>query len=277
IDAAETRAWRAVSRGSVRDRVVSATVELRRPWTVLAIVLVTATSAVAATLGPDARWLVALGRLVDRSGGIPHGVPFAAAPSGGWANVPVLGELAFHGFDAAAGARGLVAAQLVAVALAMAIVAGDARRAGAADGGVAIAVAAIVPGAILALAGIKAQLFSLILFPLLVALLRSESRRASRRIWLVVPLVAFWSNLHGAALLGVAALAAYVVLERARRRPGESAGVAAAALLALCATPALAQTPGYYHAVMSSEAARRGYGLWAPLSLRSGFDLAFVS
>jgi hypothetical protein len=265
-----------VTGGRVRERVVPAIRELNRPWTALAIGFVTATSALAATIGPDARWLVALGRLVTHSGGVPHGVPFAAAPSAAWANVPVLGELAFHAFDAAAGPRGLLAAQLVAVALAMAVVAGDARRAGAADGGVAIALAAIVPGALLALAGIKAQLFSLVLFPVLVALLRSESRRPSRRIWLLVPLLALWSNLHGAVLVGLAATGAYLVLERARRRPGESAGVAAAALLALCLTPALAHTPRYYQAVMSSEAARRGYGLWAPLSFRSGFDLALV-
>ena len=277
IDAAGPRAWPVASRRAVRDRLVPAIGELRRPWTALAVILVTATSAVAATIGPDARWLVALGRLVDHSGGIPRGVPFAAAPSGGWANVPVLGELAFHGLDAAAGPRGLLAAQLVAVALAMAVVAGDARRAGAVDGGVAIALAAIVPGAILALAGIKAQLFSLILFPVVVALLRSESRRPSRRIWLLVPLVGLWSNLHGAVLVGVAAVGSYLVLERARRRPGESAGIASLALLALCATPALAHTPRYYHAVMTSEAARRGFGLWAPLSLHSGFDLAFVA
>jgi hypothetical protein len=54
-------------------------------------------------------------------------------------------------------------------------------------------------------------------------------------------------------------------------------GVVALSLLALCATPALAQTPRYYHGVLTSVAAERGYGLWAPLSLHSGFDTLLVA
>jgi hypothetical protein len=205
---------------------------------------------VTATIGPDARWLGALGRVVVERGGVPHGVPFAAAPSGGWPNVPVLAELAFRGLTGALGDRGLLLAQL--------------------------ALALLVPGALLAFAGIRAQLFSVALFPLLVALLRREAAAPSRRIWLLPPLVALWSNLHGVALLGLAAAGVYLVLERARRRPLESVGVAALSVVALCATPALAATPRYYHDVLTSAAARRGYGLWAPLSLHSGFDLLLV-
>src|SRR5439155_22138446 len=58
--------------------------------------------------------------------------------------------------------------------------------------------------------------------------------------------------------------------------PLQSAAVAAASALALCATPALAGSPAYYVGVMTSEAAARGYGLWAPLSLHSGFDLLLI-
>ena len=47
--------------------------------------------------------------------------------------------------------------------------------------------------------------------------------------------------------------------------------------IAMCATPAVAKTPHYYAAVMTSEAAKRGYGLWAPLSLRAGFDVVLIA
>src|SRR5205085_8198527 len=94
-----------------------------------------------------------------------------------------------------------------------------------------------------------------------------------RRIWLLAPLVALWSNLHGAALVGLGVALVYLVLGRMRRRPAESLAVAGASLLAVCATPALWRTPQYYAGVMRSEASRTGYGLWAPLSLHSGFDL----
>ena len=260
-----------------RRDVGSRSLVLRGSWSTVALCFGTATAAVTAMIGPDARWLGALGRAVLEHGTVPHGVPFAAAPSSDWPNVPVLAELIFRGLTGALGDRGLLLAQLVAVGAAFAVTRREMRRLDATDAGAAVALALLVPGALLAFAGIRAQLFSLALFPLLVALLRRETRLPSRRIWLVPPLIAIWSNLHGVALLGVAAAGAYLVLERARRRPGESAGVAAVSLLALCATPALAETPRYYHGVLTSAAAVRGYGLWAPLSLHSGFDLLLIA
>src|SRR5918912_1313154 len=169
-----------------RGAVVARSVLLRGSWSAVALCFGTATAAVTATIGPDARWLGALGRVVAERGHIPDGVPVVAA------------------------------------------------------------------------------------------LLRREAAAPSRRIWLLPPLLALWSNLHGVALLGLAAAGAYLVLERARRRPLESLLVAALSAAALCATPALAATPRYYHDVLTSVAARRGYGLWAPLSLHSGFDLLLV-
>ena len=242
-------------------------------WTLPAIALAAAVAAVAGTIGPDARWLGALGRSILERGAVPDQIPFAAAPSTGWNNVPVLAELIFRGLLSALGDRGLLAAQVVAATLATVVIARDARRLGATSAGTAVALGAVVVGGVLAFAGIRAQLFSLVLFPTLVALLRADERSPSRRIWLLVPLVALWSNLHGAALLGLGLALLYLLAYRFRRRAVESAGVAVACGLALCATPTPAGTPGYYVGVITSEAAARGYGLWAPLSLHSGFDL----
>ena len=89
---------------------------------------------------------------------------------------------------------------------------------------------------------VRSQLFSLAFFPLLVLLLREEARRPSRRVWLLVPLVALWSNLHGGVLLGIAVAGTYLLLSRARQQPVVAAGVLAGMAIALFATPALAQT-----------------------------------
>jgi hypothetical protein len=51
--------------------------------------------------------------------------------------------------------------------------------------------------------------------------------------------------------------------------------VLAASVLALCLTPALWRTPDYYLGVFENEAARRAFGLWAPLGL-GGFDLLLI-
>jgi hypothetical protein len=244
--------------------------------TLPAIVLAAAVSSVAGTLGPDSRWLPALGRAILRFGEL-QGVPYASAPSRGWHNVPALAEVIFYGLQASVGERGLLAAQVAAAVLAALLVTRDARRLGATDAGIAATLVVVVAAGLLSLASIRAQLFSLALFPALVLLLRSEERAPSRRIWVLVPLLALWSNLHGAAVVGLGIVFLYLLGERARRRPLESASVALASVLAMCATPTPLGTPAYYGGVITSEAAREGYGLWAPLSLHSGFDVLLAA
>ena len=127
-----------------------------------------------------------------------------------------------------------------------------------------------------ALAIVRFQLFSLALFPLLMLLLRAETRRPTRRIWLAPPLLALWANLHGAVLVGLALLLVYLAVFRLRRAPLEALAVGAAACVACCLTPALWRTPLYFRGVLENEAARRGHGLWAPLSVHAPFDVVLA-
>ena len=242
----------------------------------LAIALGIALVAVGGTIGADARWLSALGRVIVDRGSIPNGIPYASAPSAGWHNVPVLAELILHWLTSAAGDRGLLAAQVVAAGVGLAAVALDMRREGADDMGAALVLLVVVVGGLLPLVIIRAQLFSLLLFPVLVGLLRAEARAPSARIWLLPLLLALWSNLHGAVLVGLAVSCAYLVLSRARTEPLLAAGVLVASALAVCVTPALEETPAYYLGLLRNDAARRAVGLWAPLSLTSGFDLLLL-
>lgn len=246
----------------------------RLTW--LAASFVVAFSALVAAIGADAHWLAALGSEIARLGAVPAGVPYAAAPSIGWENVPVLAELVFHAFDALAGDRGLLLAQALAAACALGWTAADMRRAGSADSPSALCLLLAAVASAPALLLVRAQLFSLALFPLLVLLVRSEARAPSRRIWLLVPLVALWSNLHGGVLLGLAVAGAYLLLARLREQPGVAIAVVAASGAALLATPALLDTLTYYRGVLGSEAAARGEGMWAPLSVWNPFDVAFL-
>jgi hypothetical protein len=245
--------------------------------TLLVGCFVVAICALLATVGADADWLAALGRDIARSWSIPDGVPFAAATSAGWHNVPVLGELVFHSLRATLGARGLVIAQIVAVVACLWLVSTDMRRARVPDAPVALVLILTAFAAAPALLVVRSQLFSLALFPLLVLLLREEARWPSRRVWLLVPLVALWSNLHGGVLLGVAVAAAYLVFSRLRRNPLVALGVLGGLALALFATPALAKTVDYYRGVLGSQAALHGEGLWRPLSLHAPFDVVFLA
>jgi hypothetical protein len=241
-----------------------------------ALALILGSAALVATIGADSRWLAALGRVIVRRDAIPHGIPFAAAPTDHWPNVLVLAELTLDGVERLLGDRGLMVAQLIAVGGAIAVMARDAQSQGASSLGTAWALSLAALGALPSLAIARVQLFSLVLFPTLVALLRAEARRPSRRIWLVVPLLALWSNLHGAALLGLAVTLVYLALVRWRQTPRTAVFVGLAAPVALSLTPAGIRTVAYYHGVLTNQAAARGQGLWGPLSLAAPLDVLLI-
>lgn len=226
-------------------------------------------------IGADSRWVAALGETIVARRAIPEGVPYASAPTAGWDNVLVVAELLFHWLSRFGG-QGLLAAQLVGVACAFVLLAAGARKEGATDGSTALTLMVVVVGALTSLVVIRLQLFSLAFFPALLLLLRTETAEGSRRIWLVPPLLAVWGNLHGAVLVGYAVVSAYLLFARLKVQPRTAVGVWAASTLALLATPELLDTVDYYRGVLSNEAARRGVGLWAPLTIGSPFDVLFL-
>lgn len=246
----------------------------RLTW--LAVALGAGACALLGSVGADARWLAALGRSILAQGSIPSGVPYAAAPTADWVNVPVLGELVFHAVQVVGGDRGLLLAQLVAATVALTLLAFGMRALGAPDAASATVLLLVFFAAAPSFIIVRAQLFSLVLFCAALLLLRAEARRPTRRVWLLVPLVALWSNLHGAVLAGLAIAAAYLVLERARHEPVVAASVLAACCAALFLTPALTASGDYYLGVLQSEAAQRGAGMWAPLSFHRPFDVLFI-
>ena len=235
-----------------------------------------ALSGLIGAIGADSRWLVALGRTIVHTASIPGRVPYASADTHGWPNVPALAETTFYGLHWAFGDRGLSAAQIVAVGAAFFLLTLDMSRAGAPPAGWLPVALVVWLGGFGSWVVVRVQLFSLVLFALLTVLLREETRRPSRRIWLLVPLVALWSNLHGAVLVGLLVAWAYLLLDRARRDLPTAIGAGLAATAALFVTPALWRTGKYYRGVLENEAARRGIGLWGRLSLHSGLGILLV-
>ncbi len=236
----------------------------------MAVALLTGLVGLTVTVGADSRWLAALGHAISARHGVPAGVPFAAAPTEHWANPLVLAELAFNALEGALGDRGLALAQLACVAAALSILGLDARKARATASGapgwaIPLALALAVAGAIASLAIARVQMFSLVLFPALAALLRAEARRPTRKVWLSLPLLALWSNLHGAVLAGLLVLISYLALDRFRRNRLTAVAIALAAPLSLCANPAGLRTFSYLHGLLTNVAAARGAGMWAPL------------
>ena len=253
-----------------------ATTAPRAPWamTSLAVVGVCAFMAVFITVGADCYWVVAMGQHIAAHG-VPDGIPFAAAPTQGWPNVLVLAQLLMAGVHAG-GQAALPVAQIVVNALALCLLAVGARREGASDRATALVMVLVGLGALASLAVVRLQFFSPVPFALLLLLLRSQDRAPSRWIWLLPALVAVWSNLHGAVLLGVAVAGTYLVFGRLRTRPGETVLVGLATLAALLVTPVGLRTIPYYLGVFENEAAKRASGLWARPSLSNPFDVMMV-
>src|SRR5436190_3141612 len=206
-----------------------------------------------AIIGADSRWLVALGPT------FAHSLPFATAATSGWHDVPVLAQAVFHALDALFGDRGLILAQMAAAFVGFALLARGVRS--------DLVLVFVMIGSLPLLLVVHAELFSLALMPLMLLLLEEERWN----LWLAVPLLAVWSNLHGSVLVGLALLLVYVAVSHRGRWPVAVCGVAA-----VCLTPALWNTPAYYVGVARNEAARRGVGFWHPLDLRP-FDLLLVA
>lgn len=244
-------------------------------WTVFSMVLITWFLAVFVRVGGDWDWLVAMGDRIVATRQVPDGVPFAASDTTGWHNVPVLAQLAASAIHRL-GARAAVFAHIFLVVVALYILARSSRSRGASDRYAAVSLLLLAAGALATLGIVRAQTLSLVPFALMVALISSQARCPDRRIWWAVPLVAIWGNLHGAALLGVCVLGAYLLVERVRPDFWLSAAVGAASLLALCATPQLWRTPTYYAEVFDNVSAQRGEGLWARPSVTMPFDVLMM-
>jgi hypothetical protein len=56
---------------------------------------------------------------------------------------------------------------------------------------------------------LRPQMFTFCLLGALLALLARDNYRRGARLWLVVPLMALWANLHGGFFIGIATLALY--------------------------------------------------------------------
>ena len=110
---------------------------------------------------------------------------------------------------------------------------------------------------------LRAQTFSYVMFVPLFAFLCAESRRPTRRVWLALPALVLWANLHGsvviaAALVGLLGVSQF--LQGMRRRGALLAAGAAASVLA---TPYGFSLLGYYHSTMGNPLFKKYISEWA--------------
>ncbi|KRB43868.1 hypothetical protein [Terrabacter sp. Root181] len=265
-----------MTKAETRERTTSTGESGPIPIAVL-VALGTAACVVAwvSVVGSDSLWLSALGDTIRADRQIPVGVPFAAAPSGEWVNTTALGQLVFSVLYLG-GSIGIVAAQVVAVTWTLWLLVTEAGQRGSRALGTVSALLLVLVGGAAPLLIARAQLLSLVPYAALLVLVRREHDRPSRLIWMAVPLIALWGNLHGAVLVGVAVLGCYLAFSRLRRDPWTAVGVGFAALAAACLNPGLLRAPRYYIGVFTGAATSDDSGMWSRLSLSNIFDVLLL-
>jgi len=162
-------------------------------------------------------WMTLLGGREIVQHGLPSHDHVAVWTTGAdWVDGQWLAQLLFYGLFLAGGMKLVLLSHAALLTAAFASALAAARLRGASEKSVAL----VGLGAMLAAPWelqFRAQTLGTLLFVWVVALLLADSRTPSRRVLLVLPLLALWANVHGTVLLG-AALAtlrgAAIVLER---------------------------------------------------------------
>jgi hypothetical protein len=92
---------------------------------------------------------------------------------------------------------------------------------------------------------LRPQLFTFVLFAAMLALLARHTYRGSAPLWMLIPLMALWANLHGGFIIGIVALWVYagvaglqdLLVGRSKQRAANLGLIAAAGTLATLLTP----------------------------------------
>ena len=222
-------------------------------------------------------WLTLLaGReVVER--GLPSVETYTVIAGGAeWVDQQWLGQAIFYGAEtigtlkAAMGLHGL----LVTGALAAALVA--ARAVGGTSRNVArIALLAVVP-ILLTTWYMRAQSLVYLLFIGVLWLLIADARSPSRRVLLVLPLLALWANIHGSVVLGAGLVGLLALTSVVRTRPPgvdlaavpRAAVLGVGAWLCLFVSPDAPDLPGYYRDTVANPDFGRLVTEWAPSTPR---------
>ena len=245
--------------------------------TMLSLCLVVLTKLMPLMLVTDS-WLAFVSGRTVAAHGLPHHDSLTLWTLGRqwtdqqWGAQFLLYETVKHG-----GVAVVVGFAVVCVVSALVLIAITARKLAASARSVALA----LPLPLFAapyLAFVRSQIFAVVLFVAVYALLVLDARRPSRRILLVLPLFVMWANLHGSIVLGVAIAAGYglsLLVRPGRRRLG--ALLAVASPLTLFASPYGLHVVGYYRLMLVHPPLARLVTEWQPPGFGYATAIFFAS
>ena len=195
-----------------------------------------------------------------------------------WIDQQWLAQLVYYGLAAFGGIKAVLLGHLLLLGVTFTAILQTARAQGASAAAAALtAVPAlfIAPWAM----QVRPQTLALPLFVALLALLLADARRRSKQVFLVLPLLVLWANIHGTVLLGVAIVGLYAttsLLQRPRMPVGRAGLLVAGAAAAAFATPYGLEITGYYHQMLLNPLLPEFVSEWRPTKL-SIFTLPFYA
>jgi hypothetical protein len=207
-----------------------------RATTVFAVVLAALVGALAATFAandPDLFWHLASGAWMLDHGRILDRDIFSTTMTGASYSVGQwLGEIVFAALYRAGGWLALDLLRALLVGIATFFTARVVLRLQAHPGW---AIAPILASVLISkfLWGDRPQLFSLALFPVFLDVLLASRFEAPRRIWVLLPLMLLWANLHGAFVAGLGLVVVFAIEAWISRTPQRRSFAVVAGLVAV--------------------------------------------
>jgi hypothetical protein len=241
----------------------------RRLWTFLAIALPVLAALVATLSSVDLAYHLRAGAMTIDTGTIPTSDSFTFTAAGKpWQNQQWAAQVILAAAYRSAGWTGLVLLRALLVGLLFGLVVATARVQGLGRRNAALLTLGVFVVTAVTL-GLRPQLFGMVLFALTLFLI-AQRRAHPRSLWLVVPAVLLWANLHGSFFLGPVVLGLAWLADLHDRAPARTTfAVAIAASVAACITPFGAAVWGYAAGVSTNALITDRITEWAPTSLRT--------
>jgi hypothetical protein len=254
-------------------------VTLSRLWAFLAVALPVLAALLASLQSVDLAYHLRAGGLILDSGAIPTTDTFTFTAAGQlWQDQQWGAEVVLAAAYRLAGWTGLVVLRAALVGILFGFVF-DACRRGTSNRTAALLTLASFGLAAVTLA-LRPQLFGMVLFALVLWLV-GQRRERPRALWLVVPVVIVWANLHGSFFLGplVVGLAFLEdVIDPARRRDAtRTLAVVVAAALATLVNPFGPAVWGYAVGIATNPVITNRITEWQPTTPLSAEGAAFYA
>jgi len=199
-----------------------------------------------------------------------------------WVDQQWLGQLGFYGLWLLGGMRAVMLTHALILVLTVAVGLRAARSLGASTQSVAVGGVAALTVAPWGMQ-LRTQGMGELLFVVLVALLATDARSPSRRVYLALPLLVLWANIHGSVVLGAAlvALRALTLAFGPSRNRRRALALLGGAGLSTFASPYGLSLAGYYKHMLANPLLHGFIDEWGPStpSMRTAafYALAFAA